>query len=240
MGIWNGEHQLALFRICERDMTDYEKLLSLIDDERVKAGLSLNKEIGKTFTLGQTRYVWRHGTLGDGHEHFGPFRYFQAKREIYHLSNSIEDSRYNGMEANADLLDAEFELNEAKTEAETLRASAKLGRAKAKLRRSLDTVQDSLRGLDEVMKVKQELEPEVMRLYPDGIEQAEPEHWKTVFEYRAHKQKHSGAFQPVDSIPLEPSIKAALGQHYGRGEAILAEQIEKAHLQIADESQEAS
>lgn len=215
-------------------MSDYETLLGLIDDERVKAGLSLNKDLGKTFTLGQTRYVWRHGTLSDGHEHLGPFRYFQANREIYHISNNIEDQRFLAMEARADLIDAESELERAQSESEKLRAGAKVGKARARLRRALDSVQDALRGLDECMKVKQELEPEVMAKYPGGIEDAEPEHWKAVFEYRAHKQLHTNTFQPVDSIPLEPKLKAALGKHYGRGEALLAHQIDSAMAKEGD------
>lgn len=207
-------------------MTDYDKILELIDDERVKAGLSTNQDLGKTFTLGQTRYVWRYGTLSDGHEHFGPFRYYQANREIYHLSNSIEDQRYTAMEAKADLIEANEKLESARSEAEKLRYSAAVGKAKSKLRRALDQVQDSMRGLDECLKVKAELEPAVLAQYPQGIEQAEEDHWRTVFEYRAQKQALAGLQSPVDSVPLRPELKAALGQQYHRAEAILPGLIE--------------
>ena len=200
-------------------MTDYEKLLTLIDDERVNAGLSSNKDLGFKFTIGQTRYVWEHGTLGEGHEHLTPAqRYFQANREIYHISNNIEEQRFAAMEAKADMLEAEKALDGAITEPDKLKASAKLGRAKAKLRRALDNTQDAMRGLDTLARISQTLEPEVLSQYPNGIEQAEPDHWRAVFKYRALKSR-MGVMTHLDSIPLPLPEKAQLGAATGRPDA---------------------
>lgn len=203
-------------------MSDYDKLLKLIDDERVQAGLSLNNDIGVTFTLGQTRHVWRYGTLSDGHEKLtASQRFYQANREIYNVANNIEDSRYSAMEAKADLIDAETALGGAITEADKLRYSAASGKAKARLRRALEQAQDAVRGLDELCKVRAELAPAVMAQYPEGVEQAEPDNWRAVAEYRLAKAQTPGLPPAIlDSVPMSPQAKAELGVKYGRIDAI--------------------
>jgi hypothetical protein len=203
-------------------MNDYEQILSLIDDERVKAGLSTNKDLGTKFTLGQTRFMWRHGTLSDGHEKITDAqRYYQANKEIYVLSGSIEEQRYRAMAVKADQIDAQEALERAKTQSETLRAQSALGSATSALRRCLDTIQDQLRGLHELCMIKDELEPKVMAKYPQGIEQAEPDNWKAVAEYRLIKERLPGmARADIAAVPMDPITKAQLGRHYNRIDAI--------------------
>ncbi len=203
-------------------MSDYETLVNLIGDERIDAGLAQNKDIGFKFALGMTRYVWRYGCLSDGHERITDAqRYFAANRELYSVSNSLEDQRFNAMIAKADLLDAETKLSAAVTESDKLRAAAAIGSAKSHIRRALDNCQDLLRGLDELCKIKNELEPSVMAQYPDGIEQAEPDNWEAVARYRLEKEKVPGmARQQLDSVPMPPERKALLGYATGRMDCI--------------------
>ncbi len=214
-------------------MSDYETLLKLVNDERIDAGLSLNKDLGKKFCLGMTRYMWRYGCIGDGHERITDAqRYFSANREFYGLVQNLEENRFAAMTAKADLLEAEEAMLTAVTEIEKLRASAKVGRAKASVRRALDNSQDLIRGVDEMSKIIAELEPTVMAQYPEGIEQAEEDNWIAVAQYRLLKEQVQGmARQPLDSIPLRPEVKAQIGLASNRMDAIAPLQI--ANLQAA-------
>lgn len=199
---------------------DYGQVLELLEDERVQYGVELPTQLHKKLCLGQTRYVCRYGTLGDGHEHFTPARrYFQSIREIYYLANAIKDYRCVVMDARADQLEAE-QLPEG-TEVQHLRKTAAVLRAKNKLTSALVTIQDSMRMLDEYDKVRQELEPEIEAKYPDGIEQAEPDNWRAIFDYRMIKGRTPGlAPAELSSIPMPLEQKAALGYQYGRFDAI--------------------
>lgn len=201
-------------------MTDYEKLSQLIEDDKVKYGLNLPKDLHTKLVLGQTRYVCRYGTLSDGHEKITPAqRYYQAIKEIYSLSMSIRDQRAYGMEAQADLLDAEESLlrvaNLGLPEQAKLRAEASCIKARSRLTQSLVTVQDQLRMLDEYDMVRRELESHVEEKYPLGVEQAEQDNWIAVFEYRMRK-----GHENISNIPLDPVTKAQLGYEYYRVDAI--------------------
>ena len=202
-------------------MSDYDTLVGLINDERIDAGLATNKDLGVKFCLSMTRYAWRYGTLSEGHERITDAqRYFAANREIYSISNGLEEQRFAAMTAKADLLEAEAMPTE--TEVQKLRAAAAIGQAKARIRRALDNCQDALRGLDEMCRVKNELEAAVMAKYPQGIEQAEPDNWRAIAEYRIAKQLPGQAPYPLDSIPMPAEHKARLGAHYGRPDAMAA------------------
>ena len=195
---------------------EYEKILEIADSGNVELALSFKEEINKKLALGMTRYVCRHGTLSDGHEKLTDAqKYFQAIKEMWSLGTSMSFQKVSAMKAQADLLDAEESLEKAEKKSDKLRAEAKILEAKNALTISLVNIQDLERQLDEFNKVRLELAPIVEAMYPEGIEQAEEDSWKAVFEYRAMK----GDFK-VQNIPLRADKKAELGMNMGNMEAI--------------------
>lgn len=203
-------------------MTNYEKILKLSDEDAVKFSISLPKELHKSLCLGQTRYLCRYGTLSDGHEKITPAqRYYQAIKEMYYLGQNVQNTKALAMLAQADLLDAEEALSTCDTEAQKLRNKAKKLQAETSLVSSLVTIEEQLRQIDEYNKIRIELKEEVETKYPEGIEQAEADNWKAVFEYRMNKERVPGmARELVSNIPLDPHTKAELGYKYGRMDAI--------------------
>lgn len=201
-------------------MDIYNKLLELTSEDTVELGASFKDLLHKKLVLGQTRYVCRYGTLSDGHEKITDAqRYFQAIKEMYCLASNIRAQKANAMIAQADILDAQEALSKATNEAEKLRATGKLMQHQERLLNSLVTVEDQLRMLDEFNKIRQELEPAVEAKYPLGIEQAEEDNWRAVFEYRMIKSQSTGG-ERTDNIPLPPESKAELGARYNRFDAI--------------------
>lgn len=195
---------------------EYEKILEIADSGNVELALSFKEEINKKLALGMTRYVCRYGTLSDGHEKLTEAqKYFQAIKEMWSLGTSMSFQKVSAMKAQADLLDAEESLEKAEKKSDKLRAEAKILEAKNALTISLVNIQDLERQLDEFNKVRLELAPIVEAMYPEGIEQAEEDSWKAVFEYRAMKGDGT-----VQNIPLEPHTKAKLGVKYGNMQAI--------------------
>lgn len=195
---------------------EYEKILEIAESGNVELALSFKEEINKKLALGMTRYVCRYGTLSDGHEKLTDAqKYFQAIKEMWSLGTSMSFQKVSAMKAQADLLDAEDSLKESKKESDILRAKARILEAKNALTVSLVNIQDLERQLDEFNKVRLELAPVVEAMYPEGIEQAEEDSWKAVFEYRAMKGDHK-----VQNIPLRTEIKAELGLNTGNIEAI--------------------
>lgn len=200
---------------------EYEKILKIAQDEKVELGKSFKDFLHTKLTLGHTRYVVRNGVLGDGHERFGAQRYFAAIKEMWSYSNAIEDNQIAAMEAQADLIEAQEGLQKAISEAEKLRAEARVRRAKKGLIMALVSAEDLLRQLDEANKVRMELEPSVIAKYPGGIEEAEADHWNTVYKYRMLKQEVPGmAPERLDNIPLDPVAKARLGIEFKRMDAV--------------------
>lgn len=196
---------------------DYDKILELAEDNKVKLGLEFRKEIGKSLALGMTRYVCINGTLSDGHEKITDAqRYYQSVKEMYGLSNEITNQKINAMEAQADLMDAQIEFENAHAKnldggaARLLRAEAKILRAKSRLTNCLVSIEDSTRCLKAFNDVRLELKDKVEARYPEGIEQAEPDNWMAVAQYRALRQK-SGHREMIQHVPLDPVTKAKLG-----------------------------
>lgn len=191
-----------------------DKILELDKDERFILAKSFREDINKKLARGMTRYVCRYGTLSDGHEKLTDAqKYFQAIKEIDAMSFSLEEQICMAMVSQADLYEAE-EM-QAETKAQQLRKEAKIRLAKNKIANALIQKEDLVRQLDEFIKVYQELRPIVESKYPEGIEQAEEDNWKAVFEYRAMKGDRS-----VQNIPLSPQVKAELGMNTGNMEAI--------------------
>jgi len=202
-----------------------EKIIELTDDERVTLGQSMKDLLNKELCLGMTRYVCRYGTLSDGFEKFTPAqRYYQAIREMYYKSNSIKAGKVRAMLAQADFMDAqdnlEYVLEHDKTSASNkLRAEAKLMECTNNLGEILVQIQDDIRQLDEFTCVYKELQDEVRAKYPNGVEQAEPDNWRAVAEYRYLKSKTNDLGKAdMAAVPLPMEEKAALGVRYQRAD----------------------
>lgn len=201
---------------------EYERVLALVDSEQVGLATSFKSLMHKELCLGQTRYVCRYGTLSDGHERITDAqRYYGAIKEMYSLSGNIRLCKASAMLAQADLLDAKEEEANAVKESDRLRALGKALQAQEKLLTALVTVEDQLRQLDEYDQVRKELMPTVTTQYPNGIEQAEPDNWRAVYEYRMLKEQTPGiARERTDNIPLNPVDKAMLGYKHGRLDSV--------------------
>lgn len=192
-------------------MKEYDKLMSLLEDDKVGLASSFKELINKELCLGQTRYLCRNGTLSDGHEKITDSqRYYQAIKEMYYLGSNIRSQKALAMMAQADVLDAQDDLQAASKKSEKLRAEGKLMQAHERLIGCLVTVEDQMRMLDEYNKIRQELGPQVKAQYPEGIEQAELDNWTAVAEYRAMKRS-VGFAEPMTNLPLPKEEKVRIG-----------------------------
>jgi len=169
---------------------DYNKVLELLNDDKIELAKSFKDQINKKLALGMTKYVCKNGTLSDGHEKITDAqRYFQSIKEMYYYSIELENQRVLAMEAQADLMDAEELINVAKKPSQKLRAEAKLLKAKTALTNCLVNIEDKKRCLSAFNEVREELKEKVESQYPEGIEQAEEDNWKAVARYRMYKKK---------------------------------------------------
>lgn len=196
-------------------ITEYEKIVELTSDSKVELAQNFKELMHKKLQFGQSRYVCRNGTLSEGHDKLlDSQRYLQAIKEAWYLSTNIILQKAVAMEAYADLLDGEVDLRIAEAESQELRAEAKVLKAKQRLMTALTTVEDQVRQLDEYMKIEAELRADFDTKYPEGIEQAEPEHWKAVAEYRA-VNRSLGISETMKNIPMSADEKAKLGIQLG-------------------------
>lgn len=202
-------------------METFDKILSLASDEKVELGSSFKELMHKELCLGMTRYVCRYGTLGDGFEVVTDAqRYYQAIKEMWTRAGTIEELKAKAMEAQADLIDADLELIDCQYRPTRLRVEAKKIRALSALTSALVQTEDTLRQLDEFNKVRLELKEKVQTKYPEGIEQAEPDHWRAVARYRALKETPGMARELMTNIPMPLEEKARLGMEYKRPDMI--------------------
>lgn len=192
------------------------------DVDLVETGYALKDLLHRELVLGQTRHVCRYGTLSDGHEKLTDAqKYYQAIKECWFIACSIKDRQADLMQAEADCIDAKAELDVAVSESARLRAKAKLMRAELRCAEYSVSIEDQLRMLDEYNTIRLELKDAVQNKYPLGIEQAEPDNWQAVFEYRMLKSPQAGApGEHVQNIPLEPKHKAMLGLKHQRLDAV--------------------
>lgn len=198
-------------------MNPYDKILEISEHELIKLSNTFRQKLHTHLVLGQTRYVCRYGTLSDGHEKLTDAqRYYQAIKEMWALSGSIQTHKIEAKFSEADLLEGKEELEKAKSPAEKLRAEAKIERATLRVANYLTQAEDLLRQLDEYNKVRLELAPRVEAQYPEGIEQAEADNWKAVAYYRYLKSEH----ERMDNVPMSPEDKARLGFQYHRRDMV--------------------
>lgn len=196
-------------------MDDFNKILAITEDSRVELAASFKELLHKELTLGMTNYVCKYGTLSDGHDKITDSqRYYQAIREMYNRANEIANQKVISMTAQADLIDAEEELDKAETKSQKLRAEAKILQAKNALRNSLVYGEDTLRQLNAFNEVRLELQDKVRAQYPEGIEQAEPDNWRALTEYKIARQK-AGHIEMLQHMPMPSEEKAKLGVQSG-------------------------
>lgn len=193
-------------------MTEYESILRLSQDDKVELSESFKELIGKELCFGETRYMVRHGVLSEGHLRLTPAqRYYASIKEMWVAGQSIRRNKATAMIAQADLLEAQEQLETAEKPSQKMRWEGKSLQAKETILDCLVSIQDTTRKLDELNKIRLELQPEVQSKYPEGIEQSEKDNWKVVAEHQAMISP-----QPLSWIPLEREEKAKLGLKYKR------------------------
>ena len=205
-------------------MDEYNKILTLTDSEDVQLSQSFKDLLHTHLVLGQTRWVCRHGTLSEGHDKITPsHRYYQAIKEMWYIGQSMQNLKANAKLYRADILDAEEKLADPDIkESDKLRAEAKKLQAETNLVDALIGVEDKTRMLDEYNKVRLELKDEVEARYPQGIEQAEPDNWKALLDYRMLRGVNPNNHERVENIPLPPEEKLLASQQWGRYDAAAA------------------
>lgn len=197
---------------------EFDKILELLDDDKVQLAQSFKNEINKKLALGMTKYVCRYGTLSDGHEKITDAqRYFQAIKEMYMYGIELENQKVLAMEAQADLMDAEEALELAEKASDKIRAEAKIMKAKNMLTSCLVNIEDKKRCLEAFNEVRLELKDQVEAQYPNGIEQAEEDNWKAVAKYQIYKKK-LGRQAELTHLPLHKETKAKMGLEMGAPE----------------------
>lgn len=134
------------------------------------------------------------------------------------------NQKIRAMRCQADLLEAKKELDRSSSsieEHDKLRIQARIIEAQSNLSDALTQAEDLLRPLDEYAKIREELREEVMLKYPEGLEQAEPDHWRAVATYRFIKSQTPGhSTQDMSSVPLPAAEKAQLGFEMNRSDMV--------------------
>lgn len=182
---------------------DFNKLFQITDDTKLTLSDEMKELLNKELCLGMTRWVCRHGTLGDGFEKLTDAqKYYQAVKEVWTRANELKRVRANAKKSYADFLEAKAKLEKAQTEIEILRATAEVELSELSALELLAHAEDVLRQLDEFNNVRLELQERVRAQYPGGIEQAEPDSWRTVMKYRLLKTGVPGALNDTTSVPL--------------------------------------
>lgn len=203
-------------------MSVFDNVIKLTDDSKVELAASFKELLHKELCLGMTRYTCRYGTLGDGHEMLTDAqKYYQSIKEMWVRASGMNELKAQAMEAQAELIEAETAKEVTDHPAQRLRLEAKILRATQALTNALVNAEDTLRQMDEFNKVRLELQDKVRAQYPEGIEQAEPDHWKAIANYRRMKEQTPGLPREVMSnIPMPADEKARLGVKFQRQDMV--------------------
>ena len=71
-------------------MNEFEKILEMAEDERIKLAEGFKGLLHTELMFGQSMYLCRYGTLSDGHEKFTDAqKYYQAIREMWILGQPL-------------------------------------------------------------------------------------------------------------------------------------------------------
>jgi hypothetical protein len=202
----------------------FKKLFEVTSDTKISLSEDLKQLLNKELCLGMTRWVCRHGTLGDGFEKLtSAQKYYQSLKETYTRAVELRRTRAKVKEAYADFLEAsksKLAAEESGDEILKIRSEAKLELAEITAGDLLVHAEDTLRQLDEFNKIRLELQDSVRAEYPNGIEQAEPDNWRAVLEYRAAKAMSGAGPQDLAAVPLPIENKMQIIRDMDRGQFI--------------------
>ena len=197
----------------------YDKILELANGEDVKLAASFREDLNKEIAIGMTNYMIVNGSLSEGHEKLTKAqRYYQSKKEMLALSDSITYQKISSMEAQADLLDANDMIEEK--ESDKLRKKAAILKAELKLTSALISMEDLTRQLKAFNSVRIQLMGYVKNRYPNGIEQAEHDNWSAVLEYRIRNG------ESARNVPMSSIDKAIYGIKNNRPDLVTWAQVE--------------
>jgi len=217
---------------------DFEKLFAVTSDARIELGDEIRNLLNTELCLGMTRWVCRHGTLGEGFEKLTDSqKYYQAIREVYTRAVELKRTKAMAKKSYAEYLESQVELGLATDEITKLKAESKVELAEIQAFDLLVHAEDTLRQLDEFNKVRLELQDKVRAQYPEGIEQAEHDNWSAVMKYRIVKAMNPGnGPQDFASVPLPLKDKFVIGNEIQRSDltAPLAISEEKAHKLVTE------
>lgn len=192
-----------------------KKLFEVTNDIRVDLADDMKELLNKELCMGMTRFVCRHGTLGDGFEKLTDAqKYYQAIKETYVRACELRRTKANAKKFYADFIEAKQEIELAKGEVAQLRAESKLELAELSAFELLVHAEDTLRQLDEFNKVRLELQDTVRAQYPGGIEESESDSWTAVMQYRLSKMGAPGETTNISSIPLPLHEKQKIGLEF--------------------------
>lgn len=194
---------------------EFKRIFEITSDQKIGLADELKQLLHTELCMGMTRFVCRYGTLGDGFEKLTDAqKYYQAVKEVYVRSCELKRSRANAKRAYAEYIEAKAELAQADNEIKRLKAESKVELAELSALELLVHAEDTLRQMDEFNKVRLELQDSVRAQYPEGIEQAEPDSWKAVMEYRLSKLGMPGENYNFSSIPLPLEEKQKIGLEF--------------------------
>lgn len=204
-------------------MSDFTHLIELTGSKDGGLLEEFRTLLGKEFTLGMSRYVCRYGTLSESFEKLTDSqKFYQATKEAYVRVCEMKRMHSRAKKSYADFLDAKVALEKATTESERLRAEANLEDAELSAYELLMSAKDTERQLDEFLKIRSELANKVRTKYPEGLEQAEPDDWRRVGEYRILRQSVTKSDTDARSVPLSQESKQDLALIFNRKD-LLAE-----------------
>jgi hypothetical protein len=174
----------------------------------VEKNFKLKDLLHTHLVLGQTRWVCRYGTLGEGHENItNAHKYFQAIREAYSLACAVKRSKAMNLKCRASVLEHKNHVDncsELTPESTRLTAQADLELAELALIENEVTMADQMRQLSEYDAIIGELHDEIEAKYPQGIEQASADMWKDRMRYRLEHR------ESIKNIPMPENAKQFL------------------------------
>lgn len=193
-------------------MNKFDQVIAITQDERVSVIDEIHGLLHKELCFTASRYLVRNSVLGPGHERLTDSqRYYACLMEICTYAGAIRDLEYVAMKAKADLLEWTEKLELADKEYEKIRALAEIKNAEKTIDVALLQANDRMRPLDELNKIRLELQDKVRAQYPGGIEQASQDDWIAVAKYRHFKQSTTGRSEMLSHVPLPLDVQTQLG-----------------------------
>lgn len=203
----------------------FSEIVTLTRSKEVELGQEMQNLLDTELTLGMTRYQCKWGTLSDGHEHVTKAgRYYQSVRELWLRSNHMIQLEAKATKLKIrlgfwNLLHKLSKITMMPFVIDWIGADVKL--AENALLDALVAARELHKQMDEFNKVRLELQNEVRKKYPMGIEQAQPDIYKELARYRAKKRKLGYQNEQLTHVPLDPMSKAEVGVEVGAPDLFL-------------------